>query len=263
MLAVLLPVRIHSAAICIISAIPFLVFLGSFPILQSGSTSNARSDGSEQLLLSSANGAAKGGCLSQSELEEAVNNLLIKSAADQAQLLLVNYGKKSSECRKQVVKELISMMSKHTETGSDAASYSAWLYGTEVMANLRPYEAIDFLISNLTLYDGTGIGSAHIPATRAVIKIGPIAIPKLYSVLRNNPDRRKRLFAVYCIGFIGGRSALHALKNALPTESDPRINNFIRLTIDAFQNTKVPNHITSKDHTEWLLAFYHDLRMLA
>ena len=233
-----------------------LVFVGSFPILWGGSTSNSRSDGSEQLLLSSTNGAAGGGCLSQSELAEAVNSLLINSAADQAQVLLVNDGKKSSECRKQVVKELISMMSKHTDIGKDVTSDSAWQRGREVMANLRPYEALDFLISNLTLYDGTGIGSAHIPATEAVIKIGPIAIPKLYSALRNSANRRKRLFAVYCIGFIGGRSALRALKNALPTESDPRINKFIRLTIDAFQNTKLPNHITSKDHTEWLIAFY-------
>src|SRR6202158_3842137 len=237
--------------------IAILVFLGSFPILRSGSTSNARSGGSEQLLLSSTNGAAGGGCLSQSELAEAVNNLLIESAADQAQLLLINYGKKSSECKKQVVNELSSMMSKHTEIGSDVTSDSAWRRGTEVIANLRPYEALDFLISNLTLHDG-GIGSAHLPATEAVIKIGSMAIPKLYSVLRNSPDRQTRLFAVYCIGFIGGRSALHALKNALPTESDPRINKFIRLTIDAFQNTKLPNHLTSKDHTKSLLAFYAD-----
>jgi hypothetical protein len=148
------------------------------------------------------------------------------------------------------------MMSKHTAIDKDATSDSAWLYGTEVMVKLRPYEALDFLLSNLTLSDGTGFGSAHLPATKAVIKIGSIAIPKLSLVLRNSSDRRTRLFAVYCIGFIGGGSALRALKNALPTESDPRIMKFIRLTINAFQNTKLPNHLTSKDHTEWLVAFY-------
>jgi hypothetical protein len=239
--------------------VAILVFLGLFLILWSGSTSKARSDGSEQLLRSYTDGAAGDGCPSQSELAEAVNNLLIKSAADQAQLLLVNYAKKSSECQKRVVKELISMMSKHTEIGSDATSYSAWRRGTEVMANLRPEEALDFLISNLTLndYDGTsGFAPSHLPAAAAIIKIGSIAIPKLYSVLRNSTDRRTRLFAVYCIGLIGGRSALRALKSGLPTESDPRINKFIRLTIDAFQNTKLPNHITSRDRTKWLVAFY-------
>ena len=241
--------------------IAILVSLGLFVILRSGSTSNARSDGSEQLLLSYTNGTAGDGCPSQSELAETANNLLIRNGADQAQLLLVNYAKKSGDCRKRVVKELISMMSKHTEIGSDATSYSAWRRGTEVMANLRPYEAIDFLISNLTLndYDGaSGFGPSHRPAASAVIKIGSIAIPKLYLVLRNSPERRTRLFAVFCIGSIGGRSALHALKNALPTESDPRVNKFIHLTIDAFQNTKLPNHIISKDHTKWLLAFYTD-----
>lgn len=241
--------------------IAVLIFIGPFPILRWGSTSNARSDGREQLLLSFTNGAVGSGCLSQSELAEAVNNLLIKDASDQAKDLLVNDGKKSSECRKQIVKELISMMSKHTNIGDDSTSALAWRRGREVMNTLRPYEALDFLIANLTLYDGLGFGDAHLPATQPVIKIGSIAIPKLYTVLRSNSsDRRTRLFAVYCIGSIGGRSGLHALRNALPTESDPSINNFIRLTIEAFQNPTLPNHITSRDRTEWLLAFYRDLR---
>ena len=241
--------------------IAILASIGLFLILWSGSTSGARYDGSEQLLPSYPNSAAGGGCRSENEVAEAVNNLLIKSAADHAQLLLVNDAKKSTECRKRVVKELISMMSKHTKIGSDAPSYSAWRRGSEVMANLKPYEALDFFISNLTLndYDATtGFAPSHLPAANSVIKIGSIAIPKLNSALRNSTDRRTRLFAVYCIGSIGGRSALLALKNALPMESDPRVNKFIQLTIDAFQNTKLPNHIISKDHTKWLLAFYAD-----
>src|SRR5712692_3284525 len=91
--------------------IAILVSLGLFLILRSGSTSNARSDGSEQLLLSYTNGTAGDGCPSQSELAEAVNDLLIPSAADQMQLWLVRYAKNSSECRKRVVKELINLMS--------------------------------------------------------------------------------------------------------------------------------------------------------
>jgi len=210
--------------------------------------------------LSSTNRAVGSGCLSPHELAEAVNNLLIEAASEQAKVLLVNDGKKSIECRKQVVKELISMMSKHTEIGSDSTSALAWQRGREVMDILRPDEALDFLISNLTLYDRLGFGAAHLPATEPVIRIGSRSIPKLYSVLRNSSDRRARLFAVYCIGLIGGRSGLHALRSALPTESDPIINNFIRLTIDAFQNTTLPNQITSRDRTKWLVAFYRDLR---
>lgn len=243
--------------------IAVLIFIGTFPILQRGSTSNARSAGPEQLFLSSTNRAVGSGCLSPHELGEAVNNLLIEAASEQARVLLVNNGKKSIECRKQVVKELISMMSKHTEIGSDSTSALAWQRGREVMDILRPDEALDFLISNLTLYDRLGFGAAHLPATEPVIRIGSRSIPKLYSVLRNSSDRRTRLFAVYCIGLIGGRSGLHALTSALPTESDPSINNFIRLTIDAFQNTTLPNQITSRDRTKWLVAFYRDLRMHA
>src|SRR5882724_922721 len=130
-----------------------LIFNGTFPILRWGATSNARSDGREQLLLSFTKGAVGSGCLSQSELAEAVNNLLSKAASDQAKVLLVSDGKKSSECRKHVVKELISMLSKHTEIGSDSTSALAWRRGREVMDILRPYEALDFLIANLTLYD--------------------------------------------------------------------------------------------------------------
>jgi hypothetical protein len=240
--------------------IAVFIFVGTFPILRWGSTTNARSTSREQLLLSFTNGAVGSGCLSPSELAEAVNNLLIETASEQARVLLVNDGKKSSECRKQVVKELISLMSKHTDIGSNSTSALAWQRGREVMDILKPDEALDFLISNLTLYDRLGFGAAHLPATEPVIRIGSRSIPKLYSVLRNSSDRRTRLFAVYCLGLIGGRSGLHALRSALPTESDPSINNFIRLTIHAFHNTTLRNQITSRDRTKWLVAFYRDLR---
>jgi hypothetical protein len=221
-------------------------------------TSNARSGGNEPVLISYTGGDDQGDCLSEGEVAEQVNGLLIRSVADQAQLLLVNNGKKSSVCRKRVVSELVKMMSQHTEIDTDLASSNAWLHGAEILADLKPVEALDFLISHLTLWDGTsGLGPRHLPAVGVIIKIGSGAIPKLSSVLKSNPDVRTRMYATYCLGQIGGPAAARALTDALPGEADPCVGKFMKQTIDAFRNRKLPNHITSRDRTSWLVAFNH------
>jgi hypothetical protein len=235
-----------------------LVSFGFFLMSGIVFTSNAPSDRSGQLLDSYTHEADGGDCLSQSEIAEQVNGLLIRNVADQAQLLLVDNGKKSGECRKRVVKELINMMSKHTEIGNDLNSSNAWFHGAKILADLKPIEALDFLISNLTLWDGTsGFGPSHLPAVGVIIKIGSVAIPKLRSVMTSSSDKTMRFYAIYCAGQIGGSSARRALESALRRETDPCVSRFMKFTIDSFHNRALPNHISARDRTNWLVAFMH------
>lgn len=240
-----------------IASVGFLLF-ARIVFTSNARLENVRSGRNEPVLVSYTHGDDRRDCLSQGEVVEQVNGLLIKSVADQAQLLLVNDGKKSSVCRKRVVNELVNMMSQHTEIGTDLASSEAWLHGAKILTDLNATEALDFLISHLTLWDGTsGFGPSHLPAVGVIIKIGSVAIPKLSSILKTNADARTRMFATYCIGQIGGAAGARALREALRAEANPCVSKFMKLTIDAFHNSKLPNHITSRDRTNWLVAFNH------
>ena len=110
-----------------------------------------------------------------------------------------------------------------------------WLYGADLLGQLKASEALDLLISHLTL--NTGIYSAsllHQPALRGVIKMGPVAMPKLSAVLRDNQDQKTRYFAIYCITRIGGESAIAALKAALESESDECAKRLMSASLNSF-----------------------------
>jgi HEAT repeat protein len=232
------------------------ILLSLCVILLERFVTNADADTRKQQV-SYVEGVARSGCLSEGEIVNAVQRLSIGNAeSDESQELLIKNSKISAKCRMRVISSLVSAMSKNVEIGRDAASYDLWRLGAEMLGKIKAVEALDLLTSHLALYDGRApFGDAHRPAAGAVIRMGSIAIPKLYSVLRQSSDRAIRRHAVYCIGLIGGRSALRTLQDALPTESDPCVNRFIRLSIDAFHNEKLPNHITSRDRTKWLVAF--------
>jgi len=76
------------------------------------------------------------------------------------------------------------------------------------------------------------------PALHAVIAIGESAIPRLSDVLRQHPDWRMRMYAVYCISGIGGPAAERTLKEALPSESDPCVKAFIQASIKLLNDRK-------------------------
>jgi len=107
----------------------------------------------------------------------------------------------------------------------DKGSYYLWLYGAEVLADLRASEALDLLVSHLNLAHHIYSSSmSHQPALLGVIRMGPIAIPKLGEVLRHNPDPKMRYSAVYCLATIGGDSVVGLLKSAQDWESDESLS---------------------------------------
>lgn len=82
--------------------------------------------------------------------------------------------------------------------------------------------------------------------------MGPIAIPKLIDLLKDNPDPNTRRYVVYCIAGIGGPEAKRALKQVLPSESDPCVKRFIRVSIDTIN---VQSGGLKKDTVKWFSAF--------
>jgi HEAT repeat protein len=196
-------------------------------------------------------------CSSQQDLMETVRRLTLgDEEADKAEALLRSNSHISRRCRSLVIEELSAEMSQKFAIRKDNAHYNLWVSGAKVLSRLHAVEALDLLISHLTLNDGTwSFGDTHRPAAGAVINLGPVAVPKLSAILHESPDKLTRLYAVYCLGLIGGSSAQQSLSKAVDSESDPCVRKFIQLSIAAFQNRKLPNHITSPDRTKWLLAF--------
>lgn len=235
--------------------ISIFVVVGLCAILPHSFVSNTRRDRSPQL--PSADVANSGGCLTEQETMSVFRRFSLGyGESERAQALLIKNSKVSPRCRTLILTRLVDAMSKNVKIDRDLNSDYLWKYGADVLGELRAVEALDLLATNLDLDDGLWSSSmAHRPALNGMIKMGSIAIPKLSSVLGQSPNRKTRLAAVYCIASIGGPSALLALKNALPKESDQCVSRFIRISIDAFRNRKLPNQVTSRDRTKWSLAF--------
>ncbi len=196
-------------------------------------------------------------CLPESDVSNALQRLSFgksESEAGQAQELLINETKRSPACRDQVVAVIMSAMDKpNVDFTRDPAMYQVWYNGAKMLGDLKADKALDLLISHLDL--STGLFSTTMsqqPALWGVIKMGPLAIPKLSELLKHNSDRDMRRYAVYCIAGIGGPVAKRALEQALPSESDPCVNRFIRISIDTID---VKSGGLKHDTVKWFTAF--------
>jgi len=165
---------------------------------------------------------------------------------------LLEAAAKSRKCKKQIVSLIMKAMDKpDLDLSRDQASYYLWREGSTLLGELKATEALDLLISHIGINDGEwSVTMVHQPALGGIIEMGSIAIPKL-SVLLRSPDRASRHDAVYCLSFIGGASALQALKQALPSETDSCTKRFLQVSIRGLDNQKK----ILKDNGEWLSAF--------
>jgi hypothetical protein len=75
------------------------------------------------------------------------------------------------------------------------------------------------------------------PALEGIVRMGPLAIPKLKLLLRND-DSLTRYYTVYCLYEIGGSSARRILQQALPMESDRCIKQFIIVSVKEMRGIK-------------------------
>jgi hypothetical protein len=171
---------------------------------------------------------------------------------EQARAVLLSKVKPSPKCKKEIVAALMRAMDGASlDLEHNKASYYLWLHGADLLGDLKAFDALDLLISHLGLTRGffsTSMGQQ--PAMRGVIKMGPMAIPKLDVVLLHSSDPKLRRSAVYCIASIGGPSAVGSLKHALASESDKCVSRFIRMSLESFDNKG-----NIKNRMEWFSGY--------
>jgi len=200
-------------------------------------------------------------CFHDSELRENIATLKLQGGEEVAKVheALLTKARNAPGCRTEVVQALISNMAQARDpAGNQYENFFFWQSGASLLAELQATEALDLLIANIDFTDGwsASISHYHFPALAAILRIGEPAIPKLQVVLRTNPESHRRKFAAFAIAYIGGSQAKRALTSALPNETDPCVKNFVRLSIQAFDNKAKPNHIRSALNGKWLSAFY-------
>lgn len=200
-------------------------------------------------------------CLQGDEVNKSLDALKLQGGDTvyKAAELLLTKARTDPGCRTQIVQALISSMALATNPATNNyENYFLWLHGASLLADLKATEALDLLVSNLDLSDGwsTSISEAHLPALVAVLKIGLPAIPKLQIVLSSDSQAHRRNFAALAIAYIGGSQARRALINAFRGETDPCVKNFLRISLQAFDNKAKPNHVSSALNGKWLSAFY-------
>ena len=197
-------------------------------------------------------------CLSDNEVSAALQTLTSGNYDEQqkAVALLKTNAERSGVCRQQVITNLLSRMDQpNLDLTGGTPQFYLWHYGTRLLGDLKAVEALDLLVANFDLHDGSGFPLDHHPALVGVIDMGEVALPKLEAVLKDNPNPGTRQYAVFCIALIGGKSAHEILNSALDRESDACTTSCIRATLASFNNKRRPNKISDEGRTEWYSTF--------
>lgn len=201
-------------------------------------------------------------CMTESDVAHALRRLANSDSTTEQQAItatLHDNASQSGECRSQLVTLLISTLDKtDRDLLLNRSSFFLWHYGSKLLAELKAVEALDLLIANFDLHDGTPFPFDHHPAIVATTHIGEEAIPALKSTLDGSSDDSTRRYAVFCLAQIGGKDAKQVLHERLVSESNCCVRNCIRASLEAFENAALPNQITSEHRTKWYVTFMCD-----
>ena len=146
---------------------------------------------------------------------------------------LCSLARKSDQSRNQVIQELVKLVqgSDPTLRLTSPAHYDAWRFAAELLGELKATEALDVLIACTDCTNGiSGLSSYRRPALRALIMIGPEAIPKLTEALNDSRPTTRR-YAALALGEIGGAEAKKALERALLSEQDKDVAISIQIAL--------------------------------
>jgi len=155
-------------------------------------------------------------CSAQDEISENIEGLSRETleVANPANRL-VAVANRSAECRAEVIEATVRAMNKPDVILADRATFCLWSNGSYVLGSLKAVEALDFLIDHLDLNDGHFSASmSDQPLISGVIRMGPVAVPKLHDALTHKERRTVRLSVVLCLNNIGGQEATDALKQS-------------------------------------------------
>lgn len=200
---------------------------------------------------------AKGGgarCLTADQLAKAVYSLSRDyNQAREGQRLLRQSARRSSTCRQQIIAAVMKAMDKPgLDISRDQASADLWREGAVLLGDLKATQSLDLLLSHITMTDGEWSSTTiHQPALAGIIRMGPLAIPKLQRLLRNQ-DWTIRHDAVLCITYIGGPSALRAIKAAVPNESHSCVKGLMLASLKVID---VKHGGMRSDNGEWARAY--------
>lgn len=193
-------------------------------------------------------------CLTDDQLAKAVHSLSqAYNEAQEAQSLLRQSSRRSSTCRQQIIAAVMKAMDK---SGVDISRYQAdyylWREGAVLLGDLKATQSLDLLLSHISMTDGEWSSTmVHQPALAGIIRMGPVAIPKLKKLLRHQ-EWQTRQDAVFCIANIGGPSALRAIKTAIPNESHSCVKGLMLASIKVID---VKHGGMKADNGEWAKAF--------
>ena len=193
-------------------------------------------------------------CLTDDQLGKAIISLSGEyDKAAEAQLLLLQTSKPSSACRQQVVVAVMTAMNRpDLDISRNQSHANLWREGAVLLGELRATESLDLLLSHIKMTDGEwSTTMTHQPALAGIVRMGPVAIPKLSALLRND-DWQTRHYAVFCLANIGGFSARRAIETAVPMESHPCTK---RLMLVSIKTIDVKRGGLKQDHGEWARAF--------
>jgi len=193
-------------------------------------------------------------CVEDGELARAVLSLSREyDEAQVAQRHLRQWVKQSSACRQRVIAAVMEAMDRpNLDISRDQASANLWREGSRLLGDLKATQSLDLLLSRIKMTDGEwSTTMTHQPALAGIILMGPVAVPKLEKLLRNE-DWLTRHYAVFCLANIGGLSARRAIETAVPMETHPCVK---RLMVVSIKTIDGKHGGLKQDHGEWAKAF--------
>lgn len=174
---------------------------------------------------------AEGSQLTGGELSRSIKGLASskREIRDHSRERLLNRAKVSTVSRASVIRAVLGVLD------DPNARFDTWAAAAQVLGELKATEAIDSLIRHLERNDGiVGFSSIHFPAFRAVLNIGPPAIPKLAKALSDGAPSIRQL-AAQALGVIGGNEAKNALGQTLEVEKDGDVIRSIQIALSDIQ----------------------------
>jgi HEAT repeat protein len=148
-----------------------------------------------------------------------------------AETEIISQAKSSSELRTRIIKDLLKTVESEDELDGHHfvlnKTFLFWRSTTIIFADLRAVEALDAMIRCIDSSNGLSGNMGEPPSAYALVRMGPVAVPKLSEALLNEPNSASRVRIVLCLSRIGGPEAMTALKEALKTEKNKGVRYYI------------------------------------